>query len=224
MGKMEKSIAEMSLYNEPAGTYFLRFSENGNRGWKYWITYKDAESHMIVHTQVHETNNLYHINEVDKSYTSIRRLVNAFLDTNIIKIAKRHSPNSNPPSAPSSRTASLATDDVRPQSFMDDSAEDEDESPYIPVITRDEVYRMLKEKPQKVCLCFFLLFTSLFQTYIVRKNEEGMIRISYTTRRGVKHKVVLDENDTEMDVRKSDVDRTVEFLKREGCIANKYRN
>ena len=34
----------------------------------------------------------------------------------------------------------------------------------------------------------------------------------------------MDENDTQEDVKKSDIDKTVEFLKTEGCIANKYRN
>ena len=71
---------------------------------------------------------------------------------------------------------------------------------------------------------FSLHLFSFFQTYIVRKNEEGMIRISYATKRGVKHKVVLDENETQLDVKKSDIDRTVDYLKSQDCIAHKYRN
>ena len=159
---MDKSIAEMLLYNEPAGTFFLRFSESRQTGWKYWISYKNSNSHMIVHTQVFEANNLYTVQEVDKSYTSIRRLVNAFLETNIIKIPKRHNSNSIPPSAPSSRTVSLFQDDVRPQSFIDEIVEDEDHIPFIPVIPRDEVYQMLQEKPTKVYFIITMTIITIF--------------------------------------------------------------
>ena len=44
-------------------------------------SYKDKKTLVVVHSRITETNQLYQVDELERGHTSLRRLVDAMLDT-----------------------------------------------------------------------------------------------------------------------------------------------
>ena len=58
----------------------------------------------------------------------------------------------------------------------------------------------------------------IIQTYLVRRNEKGLVRVSYITLNGVKHKVVKNDDGEEYNVKTHNIVDMIEQLKKEGKI------
>ena len=100
-------------------------------------------------------------------------------------------------------------------------SEDVYETPDITIMDSDTAHNILQTKPLGVGLSYFTTSANIYliiQTYLVRRNEKGLVRVSYITLNGVKHKVVKNDDGEEYNVKTHNIVDMIEQLKKEGKI------